>query len=146
MLPDFDNDGNLPPGLHWATWDEVFARFGYNQRRLDLLRGLLAALQSLKAAGCVNVYIDGSFVTSKALPGDFDGCWEIGNVDPTVLDPILLKFEPGRIAQKAKFGGELFPAEAPSGGGNLTFLEFFQVDKDTGNGKGIIALELRKLP
>jgi len=55
-------------GLH----GRVFARFGYNQRRQDLLRGLLAALQSLKAAGCVNVYIDEGLVPGRHA-GDFDG-------------------------------------------------------------------------
>ncbi len=69
-------------------------------------------MQSFKKAGCRTVYVDGSFVTNKEIPGDFDACWEEAGVDPTMLDPVLLTFENGRTAQKAKYHGELFPASA----------------------------------
>jgi len=28
MIPDFNNHGCLPPGIHSATLDEIAARFG----------------------------------------------------------------------------------------------------------------------
>ena len=142
MIPDFESDGNLPPGIHWATWDEIFTRFGATPWRRELLRGLQAALNALQAAGCQTVYVDGSLVTSKLRPGDFDGCWEEAGIDFSVLDPVLLDLGPGRVAQKAKFGGELFPASISADPEDHTFLEFFQIDKDTGREKGIIALDL----
>ena len=43
-------------------------------------------------AGCRRAYVDGSFVTAKEVPGDFDGCWEAEDVDPDALDPVLLDF------------------------------------------------------
>ena len=67
-------------------------------------------------------------------------------VDPTLLDPILLTFDHGRAAQKAKYLGDLFPAQVSEGGSGTTLLEFFQLDKESGNPKGIIAIELRRLP
>src|ERR1017187_1409370 len=106
MLPDFNADGLLPAGIHWASWQEISDRFGHNQRRQDLLTGLKEALASLKTAGCQTAFLDGSFVTNKATPGDFDACWDPANVDPYKLDPVLLNFEPGRLTQKAKYGGE----------------------------------------
>ena len=60
---------------------------------------------SLKDAGCKTVYVDGSFVTGKERPGDFDACWEEEGVDPTILDPVLLTFDAGRATQKAKYMG-----------------------------------------
>lgn len=33
MIPDFDENGNLPPGVHWAEWNEFQDRFGYNWHR-----------------------------------------------------------------------------------------------------------------
>ena len=63
-------------------------------------------------------------------------------MDFTVLDPVLLTFDADRAAQKAKFGGELFPASVSTGPGGGIFLEFFQADKETGQRKGIIALDL----
>ena len=106
------------------------------------MAGLRAALDNLKAAGCKTVYLDGSFVTSKEVPNDFDACWEEAGVDPAVLDPVLLTFDPGRVTQKAKYMGELFPASAVADGDGFSFLEFFQKDKEAGRPKGIVAIDL----
>ena len=144
MLPSFNKDGLLPAGMHKATWPEVVKRFGSTARRRKLLDGLQDALKSLRAAGCQWVYLDGSFVTAKPQPNDFDGCWDIEGVDPESLDPVLLKFDSGRAAQKAKFLGELFPGQMGEGATGLTFLEFFQIDKQTGVAKGIVVIDLRR--
>ena len=56
-------------------------------------------------AGCRTVYLNGSFVTSKTFPNDYDACWEEAGVDPAALDPVLLTFDPGRATQKAKYMG-----------------------------------------
>lgn len=74
MLPPFDDAGLLPPGIHKAAWREVVVRFGTTRHRRKLLGGLKRALKTLRAAGCRRVYIDGSFVTAKSKPGDFDAC------------------------------------------------------------------------
>lgn len=103
------------------------------------------AFYSLKRAGCKVAYIDGSFVTSKYRPKDFDACWEVEGVNPSLLDPVLLDFSDGRKAQKLKYGGELFPASVPNGSTGKTFLEFFQTDRETGERKGIVAIDLEGL-
>ena len=100
----------------------------------------------MRRAGCQTVYLDGSFVTDKPVPGDYDGCWEETGVDPSVLDPILLTFDSGRATQKAKYGGELFLASTIADPQGRRFLDFFQIDKDTGAPKGILALDLGGLP
>lgn len=146
-LPAFDTaTGNLPPGIHVATWDEIRAVLGSTPRRVMLLDGLYRALHALRAAGCERVYVDGSFVTTKATPGDFDGCWEVQGVNASALDPVLLDFTARRAAQKAKYGGELFIANAPAIPAGTAFLDFFQIDKITGERKGIIAIDLGDLP
>src|SRR4051794_40363377 len=146
MIPSFDAQGRLPPGIHWAEWDEIERRFGASPPRRVLLDGLKRALVALRAANCTTADLDGGFVTSKSLPGDFDGCWSIAGVVPALLDPVLLDFANGRAAQKAKYLGELFPAELPEGVSGKVFLEFFQTDRDTGDPKGIVAIDLRRLP
>ena len=95
---------------------------------------------------CRRVYLDGSFVTAKRAPGDFDVCWDVTGVDPALLDPVLLTFDRGRAAQKSKYRGELFPAQLPNGITGLTFLEFFQIDKQTGKPKGIVVIDLGEWP
>ena len=109
------------------------------------MTGLKAAMVSLKDAGCKTVYVDGSFVTGKEAPGDFDACWEEEGVDPTILDPVLLTFDAGRATQKAKYMGELFPASTIADEDGFSFLEFFQTDKETGRRKGIVAIDLGEL-
>jgi hypothetical protein len=145
MIPEFDERGSLPPGIHYATWTEIVIRYATSVRRRELLDGLLDALRSLKGAGCATAYLDGSLVTSKDHPGDFDACWEPGGVILNRLDPELLTFSDGRAAQKARYGGELYPAEWPADADGTTYLDFFQRDR-LKQQKGIIALDLTGLP
>ncbi len=139
----FEPSGLLRPGIHWFTWTEFVTEFGWNAHRQRLLGGLKRALGDLKAVGCRTVYVDGSFVSRKDNPGDFDACWERAGVDlRNLLGTPLLTFDRGRVTQKALYGGELFPADGQADGVGRRFLDFFQVDKDTGNPKGIVALDL----
>lgn len=144
MIPPFNTDGNLPEGIHPASAAEIIERLGGTAHRDWLIKGLFAALRELKDAGCKKVYVDGSFVTAKETPVDFDGCWDVEGVDPTGLDPVLLTFDSGRATQKTKYHGELFPAQTVEGVSRSTFLEFFQVDRDSGLRKGIIEISLEK--
>ena len=73
-------------------------------------------------------------------------CWDPSNVDPLLLDPTLLDFSDRRRAQKARFGGELFPSDMPAGAGYPDFLDYFQHDPDTNKPKGIVAINLKDLP
>lgn len=115
MIPEFDIFGNLPAGEHQVTWQELLDRYSYTPWRRHLLDGLLNALQLLRAAGCRRAYVDGSFVTAKDEPGDFDACWDAEGVDFDLVDERLLTFDEGRATQKAAFAGELFslPISAP---------------------------------
>lgn len=149
MIPPFDPaTGNLPAGMHAATWDEVVARYGYSPHRLTLLAGLKAAFDALRTAGCRRAYIDGSFVSAKEAPGDFDACWEEGVdlVHLMALAPTLFDFAEDRRAQKATYHGELFPTEAVADLAGRSFVEYFQLDGQTGEPKGIVVLELGDLP
>jgi hypothetical protein len=142
MIPRFDRaTGNLPPGVHDATWNEVKARFGDTPHRRQLLVGLEQVLRQLAAAGCTSVLLDGSFVTTKAEPNDYDGAWETKGVDPDLLDQVLLDFSNARVSMKKKCGGEMFPAGSSAAPGR-TFREFFQQDRE-GRPKGIVRIDPR---
>jgi hypothetical protein len=62
------------------------------------------------------------------------------------LDPVLLDFADDRAAQKAKYFGEFFPAQALEVDSGRVFLDFFQIDKRTGHPKGILALDTGSVP
>jgi hypothetical protein len=132
----------LPPGVHTAGLVEIKEVFAINRRRRDLFAGLLAAAASLQQAGCGTIYLDGSFVSAKPRPGDYDACWDPAGVDPRLLNPIFRKFGNERAAQKAAFQGEFFPSTLRENTSNRSFMQFFQVDRHTGATKGILSISL----
>ena len=144
MIPEFDRSGLLPEGIHWTDMLTIQKRYGFNDLRLRLFGGLQRGFIALRDAGCRVAYVNGSFITSKEFPGDYDVCWDARGVDITLLDPVFLDFTNGRAAQKAKFLGEFFLADsrAESSAPFRRFLDFFQTDKATGNKKGILGIKL----
>ena len=141
-IPPFDENGNLPPGVHWADWSDFKERFGTTYRRNVLILGLEAVMEQLKAAGCRTIYINGSFVTQEPKPNDFDACWDRDDVDIDYLRknaPIVLKYYDSP-AQKAKYGGEIYQSDQPVDD-SIISIELFQRDRDL-NRKGIIAIDL----
>lgn len=137
--------GFLPPGIHPATWTEVQEAFGASPKRKELLVGLLKACISLRAAGVQCLYLDGSFVTAKRNPGDWDACYSGKGVDSSKIDPVLLDYTDRRSAQKRKYLGEVFIAETDASGLGEPYLTFFQKDK-TGRAKGLLCIDLGTLP
>lgn len=144
VLPDFDADGALPLGIHVASWDEIVERFGWSDHRMDLLAGLADLLANLRAAGCRLVYLDGSFVTDKEVPGDYDLCWEMDGADLRKVDPIVLDVAPPRAAQQARYRGDILP-NVHEGSTGAPFVDFFQRNKVTGGSKGIVAINIEEV-
>jgi len=143
VIPDFDGDGALPPGIHEASWEEVNDRFGGSAHREELLAGLYEALRELKAAGCRRAFVDGSFVTDKEVPNDYDLCWDQDGVNLLTLDPVFRDVLPPRAAQQAKYRGDLLP-NVTEGNSGQPFVDFFLQNKVTGKAKGIVAINLEE--
>ena len=145
VIPEFDENGNLPPGVHFCEWEEFNKKFGTNYKRERMIDGLELVMTQLKAAGCRTIYINGSFVTSEPEPNDFDACYDRETVDMDNLRvnaPRLFNHS-DRNAQKAKYRGEVFPSDQPVGNYGDNSFEFFQTDRDQ-NKKGIIAIDLMR--
>ena len=79
MIPFFNEDGYLPPGVHRATLEEITARFGQEselrQVQMESLRWLVDLAQR---AGVQRIVVNGSFVTDKLEPNDVDCVLLIG--------------------------------------------------------------------
>ena len=73
--------------------------------------GLLAACRGLAAAGCTELLLDGSFVTEKPMPGDYDETWEIAGVDVDRVDPVFL--DAGMVWEREPDARRLVPASGP---------------------------------
>jgi hypothetical protein len=76
MLPQLDEEGFLPDGIHDCSFEEAEARFGRFQRtdrRLRLWAAFRSFFEQVRAAMIVRaILLDGSFVTGKADPNDID--------------------------------------------------------------------------
>ncbi|NQU25599.1 MAG: hypothetical protein HQ567_30300 [Candidatus Nealsonbacteria bacterium] len=144
-IPDFDANGNLPPGIHKATLSEIRAKLAWNTKRQELLDGLARAIQNLAEAGVKRVWIGGGFVSDKEEPSDVDGCWDDlpGPVDVSKLDNVFLDTRPPRERMKSKYGVDFLIArrrlQDPEAQGG-TVLDFFQKDSN-GNAKGVLLIE-----
>jgi len=75
-IPQLDDRGVLPEGLHDATVEEIERRFGTfngSDMRVHLFQRLVAFLQVVRRWGNADeILIDGSFVTDKQRPTDID--------------------------------------------------------------------------
>lgn len=142
----FNQDGYLIAGIHSIPWDDFMQRYSFSSRRKNLFTGMRLALLNFRDAGCKHVYIDGSFVTTKFEPNDYDACWEVGqHIKWNLLDPVFVNVpRHGTDPQIIKYGGEFYPDKIIEGRSGLTFLDFFQQDRD-GNRKGIVRIDLRSV-
>ena len=131
----------LPAGIHEATIDEIFSRFATTKKRNTLFEGFRKASENIFRAGCPQIYLDGSYVTAKPEPGDYDALWDPKFVDPALLDPVFLDFTNGTTLQKVKYLGEFFPASIIETGSGNSFLDFFQTEKISGKRKGIVKIK-----
>ncbi len=143
MIPDFTDEGMLPPGIHRATLREVRDKLGWGLRRRDLLDRLEAGLRLMKNCGIDRVYLDGSFVTEKDRPGDIDCCYDVppGTTNLRMMYPIWPWTSVNRAMSKMLYGAELAPSRAPARASGQPFIEFFQRDR-SGRPRGIVLLEL----
>jgi hypothetical protein len=138
--------GRLSEGIHDCTLAEVEAVFGWNARRRQLLQRMTNAFHDLHAMGCPRVWLDGSYVTDKPEPGDYDAVYEHSGMDQAALKvalPELFDRAAGRPQMKARFGGDLFPNVVEAASSRL-FVDFFQLDRDyPGERKGIVTIDLQ---
>ena len=84
MIPPFNEQGYLPPGVHGATLDDIAERFG---RESELRRVQMESLRWLvelaRRAGVLRIVVNGSFVTDVYEPNDVDCVLLIGTNYPT---------------------------------------------------------------
>jgi hypothetical protein len=74
VIPPFNQDGDLPPGVHRATLAEVLQRFGSGsvQRRAVADRLIRLYRLAISTGQLARFVLFGSFVTAKEEPNDVD--------------------------------------------------------------------------
>lgn len=144
-IPEFDDRGLLPDGLHECAMEEVRERFGRFQRtdqRCKLYDALAAFIGDVRSAGVVRwVAIDGSFVTAKPDPGDIDMVVVLPpdhDFDAELL-PVAYNVLSRRRARRCYGIDILVAAEGTPELG--AYIEFFrEVKQKPGERKGILRL------
>jgi len=73
MLPEFDDDGNLPAGIHRCSFEELAVRFGTGspEREVEIAE-LDEFLKWAQQKAIKRILVNGSFVTNAAAPNDVD--------------------------------------------------------------------------
>jgi hypothetical protein len=92
MIPPFNDDGYLPPGVHAATLLEIAARFGKaSQLRRVEMESIRWLVELARHAGVERLVINGSFVADRLEPNDVDCVLLVGAdypADPAADDEL----------------------------------------------------------
>ncbi len=84
MIPDFNDQGYLPPGVHGATLDEIADRFGgESELRHAEMESLRWLVDLARRAGVLRIVVNGSFVADAYEPNDVDCALLLGSDYPT---------------------------------------------------------------
>lgn len=143
MIPEFNQLGLLPPGVHRATLDEFkgrFVRFDHSDRRYRVFEGLERLLNEVRGSEIVKrVLIAGSFVTAKPEPNDFDCVLVTApSGKQHELRPFEYRLLSRRMARKI-FGGDVLTAQDGSPGLEK-LMAFFQSSRE-GQPMGIVEIQ-----
>ena len=99
--PAFDEDGDLPIGIHQATLAEILQHFGTGTSQRERIGQQLERIFALvnRTGQVVRFIVFGSFVTAKPNPGDVDIFLLMeDSFDVTrVQDETALVFNPQRV-------------------------------------------------
>ena len=141
-LPAFNDEGDLPPGVHRATLRETLERFGQGsmQRRAvaDRLKRLYELVSS--TGHLARFVVFGSFVTAKEEPNDVDIVLIMEDTFDlsTVADEAGLPFQ--HLEADAHFGASIFWTRRSAAiGGEQAMIEYWQVRRDGGR-RGIVEI------
>ena len=153
MIPDFDENGNLPPvpqRIWWATLMQIKERFGKGKKRAMLFEHLIRLSTILRRGGCRTLYLDGSFITDKHLPSDYDCCFErheVNNETKALIFPTPQDYAYLNWYLQETYKADIFYCDEQYdfdriGNRPVTYLDFLQQNR--GTAKGIIAIDLIK--
>ena len=141
-LPPFNEEGELPPGVHHSTLAEALERFGRGSLQRRAVADRLSRVYQLVACtGQLARFVAfGSFVTAKAEPNDID----IVVLMENTFDLTSVTGEAARVFQHmeavAHFGASIFWTRRMAAlGGEQAMIEYWQVRRDGGL-RGIVGI------
>lgn len=146
-LPEFNEFGDLPVGVHRATLAEVIERFGSEtpQRQLVTTRLLRIHKLALATGKLLRFVIFGSYITAKPSPNDVDIILVMADdFDEDDYDPDVFPVFNHLLAQQL-LGASLFVVRPGFIIGETVdeFISHWQVKRDLGL-RGIVEIVLEE--
>jgi hypothetical protein len=141
-LPRFNEDGDLPVGVHCATLAEVLSRFGQGSEQRRAVGSRLERLYKLAVSTkqAARFVVFGSFVTAKPDPNDVDivllmeDTFDLADV----TGETALVFR--HMEADAHFGASVFWTRRSGAlGGEQAMIEHWQTRRD-GRRRGIVEI------
>jgi hypothetical protein len=141
-LPAFNQEGDMPPGVHRATLAEVLERFGQGSvQRCAVADRLNRVYQLVASTGqLARFVVFGSFVTAKDDPNDVDIILLMEDTFDlaSVTGEAALPFQ--HMEADAHFGASVFWTRRSGAiGGEQAMIEYWQVRREGGR-RGIIEI------
>lgn len=141
-LPNFEDDGDLPVGVHTALLSEILDRFGsHGAGRIAIGIRLKRIYDMAIGTGHVRRFVVfGSFITAEEIPNDVD----VFLVMDDAFDPALLDHDERRLfdhaGAQAQFGASVFwLRQLGCLDGEQAAVEYWQV-KRGGDSRGIVEI------
>ena len=142
VLPAFNEEGDLPPGVYRATLEEVLERFGQSSIQRRAVAGRLKRVYELvvSTGQLARFVIFGSFVTAKDEPNDVDIILIMEDTFDlaSVTGEAALPFQ--HAEADARFGASVFwTGRSGAIGGEQAMIEYWQVRREGGR-RGIVEI------
>ncbi len=141
-FPEFNESGDLPPGVHPATLTDVLGRFGHGSAQRQVAAGRLTRLHELATSTgyLARFVVFGSFVTAKADPRDVD----VVLIMADEFDVAVVTGDAATVFRHADAGAQLgasvfWATRSGAFGGDQAMVEFWQVRR-AGGLRGIIEI------
>ncbi len=141
-LPAFNEDEDLPPGVHRATLSHVLERFGRGSVQRCAVADRLNRIYHLAASTgqLARFIVFGSFVTAKPEPNDVDIVLLMDDAFDlaSVTGEAALVFQ--HMEADAHFGASVFWARRSGAiGGEEAMIEYWQARREGGR-RGIVEI------
>jgi hypothetical protein len=142
VLPAFNEEGDLPPGVHRATLPEVLERFGQGSvQRCAVADRLQRVYQLVTSTGhLARFVVFGSFITAKEEPNDVDIILLMEDTFDlaSVTGEAALPFQ--HMEADTHFGASVFwTRRSGAMGGEQAMIEYWQVRREGGR-RGIVEI------
>jgi len=145
-IPDWNEFGVLPEGIHDCAIEEIEQRLGFNNHRAALVEGLGQTLAWLETMPPIqSLIVDGSFVTDKERPSDIDAVAMITNLTERNQREWVRAWQPQHPWLKAEHRVDLYPTVLGTGNNFAAYFQYIRPEEalDRGAPLGLLKGILR---